>query len=261
MASRRDVLRTTTAAGAASLLGPWPRATHAASVSLYSDLLRTWCDRLLELQIDAPQDPTRDGALRCPACSFLHGRCHDAAYPLLHLAHVTGERRYLDAAVRLQRWSDNVSDPDGAFRNELAAGSWRGITVFAVIALAEALHHHGAVLDPRSRARWQERLASAARFLDGFVTMQTGNINYPVTSALAFTWPVRCSICRATGIAAARSRTPRSPISRRAACCSARAIRRTGRRPSTAGPWISATTSRSPCPRSLCTASWRRTTR
>ena len=31
------------------------------------------------------------------------------------------------------------------------------------------------------------RLASAARFVDGFVTMQTGNINYPVTSALALT--------------------------------------------------------------------------
>jgi hypothetical protein len=153
MTSRRDVLRTTTAAGATLFLDPWPRATHAASLSLYSDLLRTWCDRLLELQIDAPQDPTRDGALRCPACDFLHGRCHDAAYPLLHLARVTGERRYLDAALRLQRWSDNVSDPDGAFRNELDAGSWRGITVFAVIALAEALHHHGAVLDPKSRTR------------------------------------------------------------------------------------------------------------
>jgi hypothetical protein len=191
--SRRDALRTTAAAGA----GLWlcrpaeaagtALAGEAAPGGLYATLLRTWCDRLLELQVAAPGDPSRDGALSCPACSFLHGRCADAVYPLLHLARTSGESRYVDAAVRLQRWSDNVSEPDGAFRNDVEPGSWKGITVFAVIALAEALHHHGALLEAAVRQRWRERLASATRFLDGFVTMQTGNINYPVTSALAFT--------------------------------------------------------------------------
>ncbi len=184
MPGRRDVLRVTGLAGADLWLGHGrPRA---APPSPCATLLKTWCDRLLELQLTAPGDPTRDGALACPACDVVHGRCADAAYPLLHLARVTGEHRYLDAAVRLQRWSDNVSEPDGAFRNEIAAGSWKGITVFAAIALAEALHHHGALLDAATRARWRDRLASATRFLDGFVTMRTGNINYPVSSALAF---------------------------------------------------------------------------
>ncbi len=185
MPGRRDVVRMTGLAGAGLWLGQGPPRT--APRSAYATLLQTWCDRLLELQIAAPGDPTRDGALFCPACGFVHGRCADAAYPLLHLARATGEARYLDAAVRLQRWSENVSEPDGAFRNEIALGSWKGITVFAAIALAEALHHHGVLLDAATRARWRQRLASATRFLDGFVTLQTGNINYPVTSALAFT--------------------------------------------------------------------------
>ncbi len=187
MVSRRDALRTSATLGAGVWLGGWPSAEAAEPSSLYSALLKTWCDRLLDLQIAAPADASRDGGLRCPACDFIHGRCPDAVYPLMHLARATGERRYLDAAVRLQRWSDNVTDPDGAFRNELAADSWKGITVFAVVALAEALHHHGTLLDRDVHVRWQDRLALATRFLDGFVTMQTGNINYPVTSALAFT--------------------------------------------------------------------------
>ena len=155
VSSRRDVIRTTTTLGAgvwlapAALLGGRVPTAAPGPDNLYARLLRTWCDRLLQLQIAAPGDPARDGALRCPACAFLHGRCADAVYPLLHLARSTGERRYVDAALRLQRWSDNVSEPDGAFRNDVEQGSWKGITVFAVIALAEALHHHGSLLDPR----------------------------------------------------------------------------------------------------------------
>ncbi|HSV16038.1 MAG TPA: hypothetical protein VLI90_17380, partial [Tepidisphaeraceae bacterium] len=53
--------------------------------------------------------------------------------------------------------------------------------------MAEALHHHGELLDVPTRTRWRDRLASAVKFLDGWMTMETGNINYPVTSSLAFT--------------------------------------------------------------------------
>ena len=188
--TRRAVLRATASAGAGLCLGPTLSSLGALAStgpSLYPRLLKDWCDRLLRLQISAPGDTSRDGALSCPACAFLHGRCADAIYPLLHMARATGDHRYVDAAVRLQRWSDTVSEPDGAFRNDVEPGTWKGITVFAVIALAEALHHHGDLLEPPVRARWRDRMARATRFLDGFITMETGNINYPVTAALAFT--------------------------------------------------------------------------
>jgi hypothetical protein len=189
--SRRDVLRIAATAGTGLCLGR-PRSAAALEPatphsSLYASLLRDWCDRLVSLQISSPADASRDGALTCPACAFLHGRAADAIYPLLRVATTSGDGRYVDAAVRLQRWSDAVSEPDGAFRNDIEPGSWKGITVFATIALAEALHHHGALLDPAVRARWQDRMVRATRFLDGFITMKTGNINYPVTAALAFT--------------------------------------------------------------------------
>ena len=184
--SRRDVLRLAASASGAGLFAG-PRRARADGGGLYARLLADWCDRLLSLQVSAPGDPSRDGLLACPACSFVHGRCADAVYPLLRMARATGEARWVDAAVRLQRWSDNVSEPDGAFRNDVEPGSWKGITVFAVIALAEALHHHGDLLEPPVRARWRDRMLRATRFLEGFITLQTGNINYPATAALAFT--------------------------------------------------------------------------
>ena len=156
------------------------------NVGLYAQLLKQWCDGLVAQQIRQPGDLLRDGAFACPACSFLHGRCADALYPLMRLARVTGESKYLDAAVRVQAWSDNVSQPDGSWLNEVSGSDWKGITVFAAIALAEALHFHGDLLEASVKERWRERLLRAMKFLDGYMSMDRGNINYPVSASLAF---------------------------------------------------------------------------
>lgn len=153
---------------------------------LYSDLLKQWCDGMLAHQLNNPSDPTLHGALDCPVCKRIHGRCADALYPFMHMAHATGEAKYLDAAIRVQAWSDNMTQPDGSWLND-AGATWKGITVFGAIALCDALHYHGDLLDKQTRLRWTDRLARAMRFLDGFMTMKCGNINYPVTSSLAFT--------------------------------------------------------------------------
>jgi len=153
---------------------------------LYSDLLKQWCEGMLAHQMSQPSDMLIHGGLDCPVCKRIHGRCADALYPFMHMAHVTGESKYLDAAIRVQAWSDNMTQADGSWLND-AGATWKGITVFGAIALCDALHYHGDLLDKKTRQRWTDRLAQAMKFLDGFMTMKSGNINYPVTSALAFT--------------------------------------------------------------------------
>jgi hypothetical protein len=157
-----------------------------ATGSLYSDLLKIWCDGLVALQVTAIRDPALHGGMLCPACALIHGRCGDAVYPLLRMARTTGDSKYLQAAMLVHEWSDQVTRPDGSWVNDVNLSSWKGITVFHAIALGEALQHHGSVLDTATRRAWTERLARAAKFLDGFMTMETGNINYPVTSAFCF---------------------------------------------------------------------------
>jgi hypothetical protein len=162
---------------------------HAAppKASLYSELLQKWCDGLLAHQVTEIHDPALEGGFLCPACALVHGRCGDAVYPLLRMAHTSGDPKYLRAALLVHEWSERqVSQPDGSWINDVNLNSWQGITVFHAVALAEALHRHGSLLDAATRQRWTARLDRAAKFLDGFITIETGNINYPVTSSYAF---------------------------------------------------------------------------
>jgi hypothetical protein len=193
--TRRELLRITSA-GALGLatnltvprmLSGEDLRTSSSAANRYADVLKTWCDGLLAHQMTAIQDPALHGALLCPACAMIHGRCADAVYPLLRVAQATGDEKYLRAAIDVHNWSEQqVSRADGSWVNDVTLSSWKGITVFHSIALAEALHHHGTLLDAATRKQWTDRLARAAKFLDGFITIETGNINYPVTASYAF---------------------------------------------------------------------------
>jgi hypothetical protein len=185
--TRREMLQLSATAATALTLPAFAEAAQPTPPeNLYAQLLQTWCDGLLAHQSTNP-DPALRGALLCPACAIIHGRCGDAVYPLLRQAHTTGQSKYLEAALLVHEWSEQqVSRTDGSWINDVTLSSWQGITVFHAIALAEALHHHGAILDTATRQRWTDRLARAAKFLDTFITIETGNINYPVTSSHCF---------------------------------------------------------------------------
>jgi hypothetical protein len=38
-------------------------------------LLKDWCDGMIKVQINDPANTEIDGALGCPACNKIHGRC------------------------------------------------------------------------------------------------------------------------------------------------------------------------------------------
>ena len=187
--TRREMLQLSATAATALTLPTFAEPAQfqpSSQNNLYAELLQTWCDGLLAHQSTNPDLALR-GALLCPACAIIHGRCGDAVYPLLRQAHTSGQSKYLEAALLVHEWSEQqVSRADGSWINDVTLSSWQGITVFHAIALAEALHYHGTVLDAATRRRWTDRLARAAKFLDTFITIETGNINYPVTASHCF---------------------------------------------------------------------------
>lgn len=150
----------------------------------YFDLLKQWCGGLLSHQIRDISDPLLHGGLLCPACGLIHGRCHDAIYPLLFMADKTGDPTYLQAAMKLQDWSARVSLPDGSFVNDIKS-DWKGITVFAVIGLGEAIRHYGHLLDAETRNRWRNRLRSGADYLLSLDEIFNKMVNYPLSCATA----------------------------------------------------------------------------
>ena len=153
---------------------------------LVFSLLKDWCDGMIKVQIINPSDPKVHGLLDCPACETIHGRVSDAVYPFFYMAEATGEKKYLDAGIAVYEWSQNVSQPDGSWTNDVDPNSWNGTTVFGAIALAETLKYHGDLLEADRRQNWTDRLGEAAEFIyRKFPTIDATNVNYGVTNSYA----------------------------------------------------------------------------
>ena len=63
------------------------------------------------------------------------------------------------------KWMENVHRPDGSWMNDVHVSDWSGTTVFAAIALYEAVHYHGHLLDDSTRNHWKEQLLEAGEFM------------------------------------------------------------------------------------------------
>lgn len=162
-----------------------PSLEESELQQLAERLLKDWCDGMLQVQINQPEDSTIHGALDCPACNKIHGRCMDAVYPFMYMADKTGEQKYMDGAIEVMKWSDNVSMPDGSWTVIPDPKSWRGISVFGAIALGEALHHHGHILPKNIYQQWKERLAKVGDYIYQNFDLTFTNINYGFTAIYA----------------------------------------------------------------------------
>lgn len=191
MTTRRNFIRLSVIGGAAlagspSIYGnafPFSESTDKLTL-LSSELLGTWTDALLNLQITNKSNIADYGGLMCPACGSVHGRVCDSIYPLLHLADKTKQNKYIDSAVLLYRWMErNVSQPDGSWQNDTANHSWKGITVFTAIALAEVLKNHSSIPDSQFKNELEVRLKKAGEFIYDNFSINYGNINYPIAAS------------------------------------------------------------------------------
>ncbi|MBD0401941.1 hypothetical protein [Flammeovirga sp. EKP202] len=151
------------------------------------NLLKKWCDGMINVQVDKPEDPTVHGLMECPGDGIIHARLQDAVYPMFYMAKATGDKKYLKAGINAFEWAEaNVSRPDGSWTNALNPKSWNGTTVFGAIALAETLKHHSDLLDKKTKKRWSNRLREATGFIyKKFPKIDTTNVNYGGTNIYA----------------------------------------------------------------------------
>lgn len=157
---------------------------------MYGELLKEWCDALVRLQLTEREEDFFYGGILCPNCARIHGRCGDAIYPMMAMYQRTGDKRYLECAKLLFSWTEkNMMHPDGSMQNDTNS-DWRGITVFYVIQLCEALLHYGELLDEETGRLWRDRVLLSASYLRDNIEKIGGNINYPVTCshAMAVAW-------------------------------------------------------------------------
>jgi len=160
------------------------KTSPTRKISPYQSQLKIWCDALLKIQLSAGAD---EGGIFCKAHQLVHGRCGDAVYPFLTLFKITGEEKYRTAARKVYAWSEaNISQKDGSWLNEAGGkNNWQGVTCFSVIALGEALRHHGDALAVQENIQGRERLRRGADFVWLYHTFETGDINHLLSAAAA----------------------------------------------------------------------------
>ena len=150
-------------------------------------LLREWCDTLIDYTVNI-EDPYLYGSILCPACSVVHGRIGDLAFPLMLLYNETNDPKYCEAAKKYVSWSNrNLSREDGCFYNDVGS-TWKGISAFSALAIGESLSHFGKLLDKDTRNEWEalfKRLTYAcAEYFEN--PKFTPNINYFAGAAALF---------------------------------------------------------------------------
>lgn len=150
------------------------------------NLMKSWCDELLKTQLDMPEQPLLDGALLCPACALVHGRCADMILPLVLLYKETGEEHYLTAAKKLIDWTEyNLLTEHDDYRNDLA-NRWKGTNIFSSLAIGETLHRFGEVLDKGTFDKWDTIFRRRAAAAIGFCETVHPHINYNAGAAAMF---------------------------------------------------------------------------
>ncbi|MGX7417356.1 hypothetical protein ACWOFR_00990 [Carnobacterium gallinarum] len=145
---------------------------------MYLELLKTWCDQLIELQLTDYGRLELDGGMMCPACGTIHGRSGDAIYPLMVLYRQSRDSKYLEAAKLLFKWSKhNVICQDGSTNNDLKH-TWKGVTIFWGIQLGKALMYHGELLDSATRQQWEQQFQKSVDYTIVKIASLTSNVNY-----------------------------------------------------------------------------------
>ena len=149
------------------------------------NLMKDWCDELLKTQLSLP-DPLLDGAIVCPGCAVVHGRCADMVLPLVLLYRDTNDEKYLTAAKKLIDWTEyNLLSENDDYRNDLA-NRWKGTNIFTCLMLGETLHRFHDVLDKETFTKWDALFRRRAAASIGWCEKAGPHINYNAGAAAMF---------------------------------------------------------------------------
>ena len=161
--------------------------------SNYQTTLQTLCDALLATQI-TDQTNQNYGALVCPSTNpdvhKIHSRAAEAVYPFAILHKLTGQAKYLNAAIILGNWLVSIQETSGTQSGgwseswpDPAQSGWYGTTADQLISLAGAYTLIKSSLTATQLTNWQNCMVKAADWSVGF--FPTSNVNYNAISAAA----------------------------------------------------------------------------
>jgi len=151
-------------------------------ISLRQRSLHTMSDlnnALFNLQISQKDDHNL-GALKCPNCNVLHTRAAEAVFPFAMEYKLTGEKRLLDASIKLGNWLISQQQPDGAWLE--TPEDWTGTTTDQLLMMALAFPIVNEHLTAIEKESWKQSIRLSADYLTGTMSPDFASINYCATT-------------------------------------------------------------------------------
>jgi len=145
----------------------------------YGETLLQLVDVLLQHQLKEKGNPGF-GALKCDYDGVLHTRASEAVYPFALAYKITGNRKYLEAAVRTGNWLIQQQEQNGSWKE--TPEEWTGTTTDQVLMLMLAWDHVAPQLSKTEKASWRNAIHKAVDYLHLVMTPEFASINYVATT-------------------------------------------------------------------------------
>lgn len=120
------------------------------------------------------------GALKCDYDGVLHTRASEAVYPFAITYKITGETKYLFAAIRTGNWLIKQQEQNGSWKE--TPEEWTGTTTDQVLMMMLAYDHVAAKLSTAEKSSWQIAIRKAVDYLYQVMTPEFASINYVATT-------------------------------------------------------------------------------
>ena len=151
-------------------------------VSLKNECFKTLevlSNTLLKLQTNEISD-SNYGGLICPETNLYHSRAAEGVYPLAVMFKHTGEKKYLDASIKLGNWLIVQQEPGGEWLE--TPWTWTGTTADQLLMMSLTFPIVEKYLSDSEKVNWERSIKNAADFLVKNMNPDFATINYCATT-------------------------------------------------------------------------------
>jgi len=151
-------------------------------VSLKNECFKTLevlSNTLLKLQTNEIAD-SNYGGLICPETKLYHSRAAEGVYPLAVMFKYTGEKKYLEASIKLGNWLINQQEAGGEWLE--TPWTWTGTTADQLLMMSLTYPIVEKYLTSSEKVNWEKSIKKAADFLVKNMSPDFATINYCATT-------------------------------------------------------------------------------
>ncbi|MDP1676586.1 MAG: hypothetical protein Q8L88_06935 [Bacteroidota bacterium] len=163
----------------ASTLVAQQKATTVDLKKEYGQTIVSLMDALQKRQITDKKSADY-GAIQCYHCNILHTRAAESVYPFVVAYQISGEKRFLQAAVATGNWLIKKQEVNGSWKE--TPEEWTGTTTDQLLMFLEAWPLMEKHLSKVEQVNWKKAIIGAADYITSVMNHEFASINYCATS-------------------------------------------------------------------------------